>query len=157
MISAIVEATNGPNNWGKFLVGRFDLNEQARRSAINAKSNVSLLQQIGWDVKNTILVLDLQTGEGAMFRPGGVAKTDLNKHPVWVCPMFEPFLGWLYKQDLSDLEKLPRHIDLPDAPFAMQGYRRRGDLYEIAKEVCHKFGMDWTDPRTGETHKAPKQ
>jgi hypothetical protein len=30
-------------------------------------------------------------------------------------------------------------------------------LYDVAREVCHKFGMDWTDPRTGKTHKAPKK
>ena len=73
-----------------------------------------------------MLVVDLETGEGAMFSPGGLAAADLQKHRIWVCPMFEPFLAWLYKQDLSDLTKLPKHVDLPDAPFEMHGYRREG-------------------------------
>lgn len=29
------------------------------------------------------------------------------------------------------------------------------DLYDVAREVCHKHGIDWTDPRTGITHPAP--
>lgn len=29
-------------------------------------------------------------------------------------------------------------------------------LYNVAMQVCHEFGMDWTDPRTGKTFKAPK-
>lgn len=28
-------------------------------------------------------------------------------------------------------------------------------LYDVARDVCHEHGMDWTDPRTGKTHKAP--
>jgi hypothetical protein len=39
--------------------------------------------------------------------------------------MFEPFLTWLYAQDLSDLQALPDYVELPDAPFALAGYRRR--------------------------------
>jgi hypothetical protein len=37
-------------------------------------------------------------------------------------------------------------------------FDRNGDesLYDVAREVCHKHGMDWTDPRTGEKHPAPK-
>jgi len=29
-------------------------------------------------------------------------------------------------------------------------------LYDVARKVCHEFGYDWTDPRTGITHKAPR-
>lgn len=29
-------------------------------------------------------------------------------------------------------------------------------LYNVAMQVCHEFGMDWTDPRNGKTFKAPK-
>jgi hypothetical protein len=34
----------------------------------------------------------------------------------------------------------------------------RGDerLYEVAREVCHAHGMDWTDPRSGKKWPAPK-
>ena len=70
--------------------------------------------------------LRLQTGEGAMFRPGGSPAADLDKHAVWVCPLFQPFLAWLYEQDLTDLDALPAHVELPDAEFAFAGYRRPG-------------------------------
>ncbi len=29
------------------------------------------------------------------------------------------------------------------------------DLYDAARTVCHEFGMEWTDPRTGITHQPP--
>ena len=59
-----------------------------------------------------LVVLDLQTGEGAIFMPGGLAAADLDKHGIWVCPLFEPFLAWLYKQDLSDLDALPAVVEI---------------------------------------------
>jgi ribosomal protein L37E len=29
------------------------------------------------------------------------------------------------------------------------------NLYDVARQLCHKYGMDWTDPRTGVTHPPP--
>jgi hypothetical protein len=130
MITKIVEATNGPRNWGKFLIGRFD-SEWARRCAVPDIEPVPLLAACGWSVQH-VLVLDLQTGEGALFAPHGVANADLNqKHQIWVCPLFEPFLTWLYaftRGRASWFEDLPEHVDLPDAPFAMFGHRRERKL-----------------------------
>lgn len=117
-----MEVTNGPQNWGKFALGRFTPEEWTYRSAVDERS---LLAGRGWSPDH-LLILDLQTGEGAIFRPGGLASYDLDKHRVWVCPMFEPFLTWLWKQDTRDLDALPAHVDLPDAPFALAGYRRAG-------------------------------
>jgi uncharacterized Zn-finger protein len=117
-----VEVTNGPRNWGKFCIMRFD-SEFSYESVVSPGSK--LLRTRGW-APDRIIVFDLETNEGAAFRPGGMAKADLEKHKVWVCPMFEPFLEWLYKQDLTDLDKLPALIDLPDAEFQMSGYRRPG-------------------------------
>lgn len=118
-----IEVTNNNRNWGKFLLGKFT-DEWEYRSTI-AGGGRSLLYEVGWTPAH-LLILDLQTGEGAIFRPGGMVKHDLDKHKIWVCPMYEPFLEWLYKQDLSDLDKLPAFLDLKDAPFSMQGYRRPG-------------------------------
>jgi hypothetical protein len=116
-------------NHGKFMLGRFDADEWRWKSIIDERAGLDslLLQRCGW-TPNHILVWDIQTGEGAIFRPGGLASYDLNKHRVWVCPLFCPFLEWLYKQDLSDLDKLPDFIelDVKDAPFALSGYRRPG-------------------------------
>lgn len=123
MKTKFIEATNGPRNWGKFMVARFELEEWLRASAI--KGCGRLLMGRGW-TKDHVLVLDLQTGEGAMFLPRGKASYDLDKHRVWVCPLFEPFLNWLYEQDLRDLEALPSLVDLPEAEFQLSGYRRPG-------------------------------
>jgi hypothetical protein len=122
MRTKFIEATNGPRNWGKFMLARFTIEEWARRSAIHGGY---LIAATGW-TPDHLLVVDLETGEGALFRHGGHAKADLEKHRIWVCPLFEPFLTWLYAQDVSDLDALPAHVDLPDAEFQFSGYRRSG-------------------------------
>lgn len=128
MITIIVEATNaggGGMNWGKFLVGLFT-DEWSRKAAIYGESpGPRLLNAIGWGPAN-VMVFDLQTREGAVFRHGGNAHADLNDHRIWVCPMFEPFLAWLYTQPFETLSQLPPLVNLDDAPSAMQGYRRGG-------------------------------
>lgn len=125
MRSKMVEATNiggGGCNWGKFLVSSFEIEEFRYRSEIDG---LGLLQSRGWQPDN-VHVLDLQTGEGAIFRPGGSVEADLRKHKIWVCPLFEPFLEWLYKQDLSDVTSLPALVNLDEVEGALWGYRRPG-------------------------------
>ena len=119
MQTKFMEVTNNNQNWGKFLLFRFD-DEWQYKSAFTGRS---LLGEVGWDASN-IFVLDLQTGEGARFKPGGLAVADLDKHKIWCCPMYEPFLVWLYKQNLDDLTQLPDSLNLPDAAFEFRGYRR---------------------------------
>lgn len=123
MQTKFIEATNGPHNWGKFLVGRFTDDEWLRRSEVSPPT--TLLAACGWDSRH-LLVVDLQTGEGGIFFPKGNARADLEKHKIWVCPLFEPFLTWLYRQNLTELNSLPALVDLPDAPFEWSGYRRGG-------------------------------
>jgi hypothetical protein len=122
-IEATQDAENG-FNWGKFVVGRWEPEEWARRSELPAAEGQPLIGGRGWSARH-VWVLDLQTGEGAYFLPGGMAEADLSKHRIWVCPMFEPFLRWLYAQDLSDLDGLPGLVELA-APGAVAGYRRDG-------------------------------
>ncbi len=122
MKTKFVEVTNQNRNWGKFLLIRFDSEFEY---VSQMQPGFKLLGSIGWAPEH-LIVFDLQTCEGAAFRPGGSAHHDLEKHRIWVCPMAEPFLEWLYRQDLKDLEKLPGILDLPDAEFAMYGYRRPG-------------------------------
>ncbi len=121
METKIIEVTNGEQNWGKFMLGRFT-SEWLVKSEV---SSTNLLNGIGHGPKD-LLVLDLETCEGAIFSPHGYAHYDLEKHRIWVCPMFEPFLEWLYKQDLSDLNALPAYIDLPGVSFEIAGHRRKG-------------------------------
>jgi len=120
----LVEVTNSVGdqhrNFGKFMLGVFDQDELKRTSVVDG---YSLVWGRGWGPGH-ILVLDLQTGEGAIFKIGGSAKHDLDKHKVWVCPLFEPFLEWLYLQ--PDPMNVPDHVNLPEAEFAMSGYRRSG-------------------------------
>lgn len=120
MIRKFIEVTNAGDsgiNWGKFLVVRFEADDIAYQ----------LIRGRGWG-SDHLLVVDLQTSEGAIFRHGGSARADLNKQGIWVCPMFEPFLEWLYRQDVSDLAALPSLVELTEAeaPSAFAGYRRGG-------------------------------
>jgi hypothetical protein len=131
MRTRIIEAVQSlehPGNWGKFLLGEPDT-EWLRESKADPAGGWPLLGRIGWTAQH-LWVLDLQTGEGAFFRPGGSARADLEKHRVWVCPLFEPFLEWLYDRYLEDprldIGSLPDVIELPGAEFAFAGYRRPG-------------------------------
>lgn len=125
MKTRFVEVTNG-FNWGKLLVAEFDAEEWRRPAQIGALGT-SLLGQRGWTPKHR-LILDIETGEGAIFLPGGYAKADLEKHKVWVCPMFEPCLTWLWEHWDGDLDSLPGTVNLTEeeAPSSMRGYRREG-------------------------------
>jgi hypothetical protein len=126
----IVELSNG-FNWGKFLVARPDAREWSRRSLVETAPETPMLRRLGWD-ESHVWILDLATGEGACFRPGGFPKADLDKHRIWVCPMFEVFLGWFYKhpQYWVDIDALPELLSLSDeealAASAFYGYRRSG-------------------------------
>lgn len=140
MKTKIIEATNpGSNgsagfNWGKFLVLQLDEVEWSVKSVIPCgdpeiqavQDKYPLLRHIGMS-RATVFVIDLQTREGAGFVPGGCAAIDLNQKCVWVCPMYEPFLQWLYGQDLKDVTKLPSLAVLTDAPGDFRGYRRTGE------------------------------
>lgn len=122
---------DAPGNWGKFMVGLLD-DECSWRSRVD--HGRPLLQACGWwgAASGNIWVFDLQTGEGCFVRPGGSAHADLEKHAVWVCPLFEPWLEWLYAQlrghdDYARrLTGLPLVVELPDAEFSLAGYRRSG-------------------------------
>lgn len=134
MQTIFIEATNvdgGGVNWGKFMLARFDVEEWKRQSKIGGRP---MLSERGWTPEH-LLVVDLQTGEGAIFAPHGIASCDLNeKHKIWVCPLFEPFLEWLYRQDLSDISKLPGIVKLPKAASALYGYRRPGRAKDKTNE-----------------------
>lgn len=106
------EATNGLA-WGKFMVGRFDAYDWAATSEVDPGK--SLLRARGWGPEHH-LVLDLQTGQGAVFavQPGGVAEADVNKARIWVCPLFRPFLQWLYEQGTGQsFYGLPKVVTFP--------------------------------------------
>jgi hypothetical protein len=134
VITKFVEAGHGTEpstigNWGKFVIARFSHDEWAQPVRFPGCSGSSLIGSQGWRGTH-FMVFDLATGEGAMFQPGGHAPSDLNRHQIWVCPLFEPFLVWLYEfqheQPASWWDQLPAHVVLPSAGFALSGYRREG-------------------------------
>jgi hypothetical protein len=121
----IIEAQQGPSgpNWGKFMVGRMT-SEWGVRSAVD--EGRPLLKACNWD-PGKLVVFDLQTGEGAAFTidPDYPCYELNDRHQIWVCPLFGPFLAWLFQQDLTDLQALPAVVNLPEAEFALRGYRRQ--------------------------------
>lgn len=143
MKTKFIEATDATEfNWGKFMVCRFDAGEWARQSEMDKRS---LLLARGWTHAH-VLVVDLETGEGAIFRSGGHARADLNeKHQIWVCPMFEWFLTWLYQQDLDRSRCAPKprksrqsaHGDA-GTPAAAQGHHRSESMITdgLLKGMC---------------------
>ena len=137
---AFVEAGNGVN-WGKFAVGRFDATEWRHPAAMSGTVGASLVRTEGWTPRSHAWVLDLATGEGAYFTLGGYAAADLIKHRIWVCPLYEPFLGWLYQRYRDDpdgwFDALPPVVELSDAPALAFGYRRPGPV------VARRFGRRW--------------
>lgn len=147
MITKLIEATNTNKfNFGKFLVGRFDEAERRRRSVLTDESDDQLgidrtrysLIGLSYKTGDETLVLDLQTGEGVLLPPrrawprsehrrAAFVHEVLNRHKVWVCPLYEPFLAWLMGQDVSDLNALPDVVrTLPDEACDLAGYRRPG-------------------------------
>jgi hypothetical protein len=130
MKTHIIEVTSAREfKWGKFMLMQFD-SEWEYRSKLPEAGSYPLLRAIGVG-RDGVGVLDLQTGEGAIFYPrkSAMPSADLQKHRIWVCPMYEPFLGWLYQQDLAYIKALPHLVRLgpeADRHCAMQGYRRKG-------------------------------
>lgn len=135
MKTTFIEAVSEAGNWGKFAVCAFDHEEWSRPSVVNESEGyrAPLLHGVGWSTSH-VLVLDLQTGEGAIMFPGGHAKNDLDKHRVWVCPLFLPFLEWLWA-DWNErapghvdtwLDELPHEVRLTGVPLQLAGYRRPG-------------------------------
>lgn len=113
-------------NFGKFMLGIFGEEEWQYDSVIDKGRRLLDLRR--W-TKQHILILDCATGEGALFLLGGNAEADLEKHRVWVCPLYQPFLTWLYKHyNENGLEGLPNYVNLGKCETAISGYRRSGSL-----------------------------
>jgi hypothetical protein len=129
----IIEAHGNGLNWGKFAVGQMTDEEWDTRSAIEPDGR-QLMASIGYWSRDWLWVLDLQTGEGIFVQPRGRAQYALDKHKVWVCPLYEPFLDWLIENYTDDVDALPREVELPNAPAAMYGYRRAGSSTELETE-----------------------
>lgn len=145
METHFIEASHtitGAGNWGRFMIARYEQEEWDRRSVLDPVHPRTLYT--AGHSKEVCVVFDLVTGEGAMFVPGGLASADLHKRRIWVCPLFEPFLAWLwqwYRQHKDNwFDILPQAVALPDAPFETHGYRRPGLVLENQEEIYRDRG-----------------
>ena len=118
MKTRLVEVTDGAF-YGKFLVGKFDEAEWRHEGEIPKESIIrpvpyALLDICGWS-RDHLLVLDLETGNGTIFRPGGALDYDMEKRKMgYVCPLYRTFLGWLYEHAART-----GSIDLDDIPAVL--------------------------------------
>lgn len=164
MKTRFIEATTGPTgNWGKFLIGQFDAEEDAYAGQVDAPFTLggvessmirrSLLKERGWFRSDAyFLMLDIETGEGAMFKPGGLAQADLEKHQIWVCPLFGPTLARLYAMWPFQLDELPPVLELTfeEAPFALYAPRNAGPRtvgalgipFPVVGEIVQSLAME---------------
>ncbi len=136
METKFIEAGHGPagGNWGKFLIGRYTDDELSEPASYPGCQGSGRLVSLRGAADNHFWLMDLATGEGARFDADLVEKWDLNKaideHQIWVCILYEPLLTWLFthirNNGMSWWSLLPRHVDLPDAPFGIYGHRREG-------------------------------
>ncbi len=136
MDTKFVEAGHGPDggNWGKFLVGRYTEDELAEPAQFPGCEGSRRLVNLGGPGRQDIWVLDLQTGEGARFPIEFVRDVDvhhqLNKHRIWVCPLYEPFVAFLFgyigNHQRTWWDTLPRTVEMPTAGIVVFGRRRPG-------------------------------
>lgn len=132
-------------NWCKAMVRRFGEADRAVRSRV--REGVPLLEAVDanrrlktGEVGRKLLVVDLQTEEGAIFVPSpeGDPKADLERHAIWVCPLFLAFLRWLYAH--PDFEAIPALIELPNGDGVhFQGWRRPGPWFDGTGPLRDRF------------------
>ena len=132
MDSRLIEAENG-GNWGKFMVGQWTHADLEQRSLVAVGEPLlgrteGNLRKGQIDPRRARLVFDLQTKKGGLFEPdpAGDSNADLEASGLWVCPLFAPFLAWLYERGQAPVASLPSIFNLPPAQSKLQGYKRPG-------------------------------
>lgn len=144
METKIIEADQDNVSYGTYLLGKFDREEWARPSIMQGMP--SLLHYQGW-TGDHILILDLsRPGVGAIFRCGGVPRYDLEKRrllvdKVAICPLFEPFLEWLYTQDTKDLKALPDTVELEGMFDRAERLRLRQEEWDKAQDALAQVAL----------------
>lgn len=120
-------------NWGKMELQQLEPSDMEVMSLVKAGAPlltaIETQRRSSADPLKQVRIWDLQTGEGAVFTParGEDPKAQLDQHRVWVCPLFLPFVRWLFRQDCTDITALPRLVEFPEGDVChLQGYRRGG-------------------------------
>ena len=105
--------------WSRAMVANVACIRNNRSDHLAGMLDRPLLRHVGW-VTRHIMMKDLQPGEGAIFRPGGLASYSPDKHQLWVCVAFKDLLKWLYKRDRTISSPAPegrtRHRECPVGP-----------------------------------------
>ena len=120
-------------NWAKILLMKFGSEDLLVRSKVSGDFLLKSVDnnrrvKTGTNAEK-VFVLDLQTEEGAFFFPRkeGNAKDDLESHEIWVCPLYLPFLIWLYANMPKELKEIPKLVEFPKSTHVhYQGWRRPG-------------------------------
>lgn len=120
-------------NWGKFQLLQWEPSDMQRQSKV--REGTPLLMAVegqrvaGNDPLKAVFVRDLQTEEGATLHPAKEVdpKPQLDRHRVWVCPLFLPFARWLFANWEGDVATLPDIVELSGEVLHLQGYRRPGE------------------------------
>jgi len=74
--------------------------------------------------------------------------------------IIEGAIGWGFACQCSPeiLARVPAMLRYLAADIERDiGAGDTSQLFDVAREITHAAGFDWTDPRTGKTHPAPKK
>jgi hypothetical protein len=143
--SKFLEVTNKAN-WAKLQLLQWEPSDLARPSLVQKGKVLLNAVQVrrgdAADPLTAVFVRDLQTQEGCEFYPSPEAdcKTQLDMHRVWVCPLFYPFVSWLFANYQGDVTSLPDLVELADSKKQeYQGYRRPGEEMEPITQIRKKL------------------
>jgi len=129
MEARIIEVVNGMC-WCKFLVARLGPDELEHPSLVDLGRPA-----LGPLYSADLLVIDIETNEGALFCLTKRPQDALRKHRIWIGPLFGSFLTWL-------CEQLTAGVVLADLPGLVElegggGIRPEGPLDELLKKCLH--------------------
>lgn len=112
-----------PGFWCKFMIGVFT-DEWGHRPVVDAPEYeaTSLLRQLGWS-RDHYLILDLESGQGAIFHRGSHPEWDERTKGLSRNPMLVPLWKWLQTQDLDRIQDFPDKVTL-EGPMSRERQKR---------------------------------
>lgn len=127
----------------------------ARPDSFLALTNPDTWKRNGWNFKQ-FLACNKENRDAAFITVTGHKATREIPNP------FANMLAdWLNLTRECEREKLKENVEIAlrelSDTLKNHGEDNPPELYDIAKSVTHGVGLDYTDPRTGETFPAPKK
>ena len=136
MKTRIIEATSDQIFWSTFLVGVFDM-ERRYKSCVDGSMVLRSYSP------RDIFILDIQTREGAVFAPHGLADVDIERTAIYTGPLFKAFLHWIraqFREGLS-LNDLPKHVEVP-LTEAQEAQRQEGPMTAFLRQCLSSSDQD---------------